>query len=264
MRTLYIVKVGSNILDDAPALDRFLYDLSQLKGPKVLVHGGGKLATEVAAKLHIETKMINGRRVTDAASLKVTTMVYAGWINKTLVARLQSFHCNSIGLSGADGKCILTKKRKAAEVDFGFVGDLYAGSINTSFFHTLIESGTMPVIAPVTCNTEGQLLNTNADSIASALASALSEYYQTNLVYCFEKKGVLMDKNNDNSVISKMDLFKYEILKSERRIADGMIPKLENAFRAKQEGVNSVVIGHAFDLLHLTNTPNNAGTYIQQ
>jgi acetylglutamate kinase len=264
MRILYLVKVGGNILDDGPALERFLYDLSQLKGLKMLVHGGGKLATELAAKLNVDSKMIDGRRVTDAATLRIATMVYAGWINKSLVARLQAFHCNALGLTGADGKCILTRKRAPAQVDYGYVGDLVPGSINTSFLHTLLECGTVPVIAPITCNTEGQLLNTNADTIAAHLAAALSEYYQTHLIYCFEKKGVLMDRNNENSVISRMDSFKYEILKSEKRIADGMIPKLENAFRAKQEGVNSVVIGHAFDLLNLVNAPNHAGTYIQQ
>lgn len=263
MRDLYIVKVGGNIIDDSAALDRFLYDLSQLKGLKVLVHGGGKLATEMATRLHVETKMVAGRRITDAASLKIGAMVCAGWINKTVVAKLQALHCNALGLTGADGKTILTKKRKVTDVDYGFVGDLYAGSINTSFFHTLIECGITPVVAPLTCNTEGQLLNTNADTIASALASALCEYYQTHLVYCFEKKGVLMDQNNDNSVISKMDSFKYEILKSEKRIAGGMIPKLENAFRARHEGANSVVIGHALDLLNMINTTNHAGTHIQ-
>lgn len=263
MRSLYVVKVGGNILDDTAALDRFLYDLSQLKELKLLVHGGGKIATEVAAKLNIETRMVQGRRITDAGSLKVAAMVYAGWINKMLVAKLQSFNCNAVGLTGADGRCIVTKKRKPAEIDYGYVGDLYPGSVNTTLFHTLLERGTTPVIAPLTCNTEGQLLNTNADTIASHLASALSEYYQTHLVYCFEKRGVLLDKNNENSVISKMDTFKYEILKSEKRIADGMIPKLENAFRARQDGANSVVIGHAFDLLNLINTSNHAGTYIQ-
>lgn len=262
MRSLYIVKVGGNIIDDSAALDRFLYDLSMMKELKLLVHGGGKLATEMASKLHVETKMVQGRRITDAGSLKVAAMVYGGWINKMLVARLQSFNCNAFGLTGADGRCIITKKRKAADIDYGYVGDMYPGSVNTSLFQTLLERGVTPVVAPLTCNTEGQLLNTNADTIASHLASALSEYYQTNLVYCFEKRGVLMDKNNDNSVISRMDTFKYEVLKSEKRIAEGMIPKLENAFRAKQDGANSVVIGHAFDLLNLINKPNDAGTYI--
>ena len=263
MKPLYIIKVGGNVIDDPQALEKFLFDLAQLKVPRILVHGGGKMATDLATKLHVQTRMVDGRRVTDADTLKIATMVYAGLINKTLVAKLQSMQCNAIGLTGADGRSILAKKRKAGEVDYGFVADLSPNSVNTTFFQNLLEFGTVPVVAPLTCTPEGQLLNTNADSIASTLATSLSEYFQTNLVYCFEKKGVLMDRNNEDSVIPKIDTFKYEILKSENRIAEGMIPKLENAFKARQDGVSSVVIGHAFDLLHLTQTPANAGTYIQ-
>jgi len=262
MKKLYVIKIGGNILDDAGALDKFLYELAKLPGLKILVHGGGKMATQVSTKLKIETKMVEGRRITDAETLKVTAMVYAGWINKSLVAKLQSLDCNAIGLSGADGKCILATKRPVAEIDYGFVGDLVSGQVNTDFFQNLLEFGLTPVVAPITCSAQGQLLNTNADTIASCLATALSEFYDTHLVYCFEKKGVLLDPKNEHSVIDKIDPFKYEILRSEKLIAGGMLPKLENAFKAKKKGVNSVVIGHASDLLNLIKSQQDAGTYI--
>lgn len=262
MKNLYIIKIGGNILDDEVSLEKFLSDFVKLKELKILVHGGGKLATELSAKLNIETKMIQGRRITDAETLKVTTMVYAGWINKSIVAKLQSLNCNALGLSGADGKCILAKKRKVTEIDYGFVGDILPGGVNTGFLQNILEFGITPIIAPVTCDIQGQLLNTNADTIASALATSLSEYYNTHLIYCFEKKGVLFDKNNENSVIEKIDALNYEKLKAEKIIVDGMIPKLDNAFKAKQEGVTSVVIGHASDLLTIINSQEHAGTYI--
>ena len=262
MKNLYIIKIGGNILDDEYSLAKFLADFTQLQGLKILVHGGGRLATELSAKLNIETKMVEGRRITDVETLKVTTMVYAGWINKSIVARLQALNCNALGLSGADGKIISAKKRGVNEIDYGFVGDILPHGINTGFLQNILEFGITPVIAPITCDASGQLLNTNADTIASALATELCAIYNTHLIYCFEKKGVLSDKHNENSVIEKIDSVNYEKLKSENIIADGMIPKLDNAFKAKQDGVASVIIGHAADLLNLTNTGQHAGTYI--
>jgi acetylglutamate kinase len=262
MKELYIIKIGGNIIDDAPALDKFLYDLSKLKGHKILVHGGGKLATELSSKLNIETKMIDGRRVTDAKTLRVTTMVYAGWINKSIVAKLQSLHCRALGLCGADGFCLPAKKRPVGEVDYGFVGDVFPNQINTDFFQNILEFGITPVIAPITCDSKGQLLNTNADTVASSLAEALSDLYETHLIFCFDKHGVLLDKNNSNSVIEKIDTFKYQILRSEKIIADGMIPKLDSAFKAKEAGASSVAIGHASNLLNIIKKQANAGTYI--
>ncbi|HXB42022.1 MAG TPA: acetylglutamate kinase, partial [Bacteroidia bacterium] len=193
MKNLYIIKIGGNILDNEISLERFLTDFVQLKGLKILVHGGGKLATELSARLNIETKMIQGRRITGSETLKVTTMVYAGWINKSIVAKLQSLNCNALGLSGVDGKCILAKKREIAEIDYGFAGDILPEGVNTGFLQNILEFGATPVIASITCDAKGQLLNTNADTIASVLATQLSKLYSTHLIYCFEKKGVLFD-----------------------------------------------------------------------
>ncbi len=262
MKELYVIKIGGNILDDAGSLDKFLYELAKLPGYKILVHGGGKMATELSTKLNIETKMVEGRRITDEKTLKVTAMVYAGWINKTTVAKLQSYGCNAIGLSGADAMCVPAKKRPVTEVDFGFVGDILSKHINTAFFQNLLEFGITPVVAPITCDAKGQLLNTNADTIASTIAEALSEDYQTHLIYCFEQNGVLLNRSKADSMIERIDSFKYEILKSEKIIADGMIPKLDNAFKAREAGVKTVTIGHANNLLNIIKKQANAGTYI--
>jgi len=262
MKTLNIIKIGGNILDDEKALSKFLDDFSQLKELKLLVHGGGKLASQLADKLNIETKMIEGRRITDAETLKVTTMVYAGWINKSIVAGLQARNCNAIGLSGADGKCMLAEKRKNVSIDYGFVGDILSNGINADLLKSILEFGTTPVMAPITCDAKGQLLNTNADTIASALAIALSEHYRVKLVYCFEKKGVLLNKEDENSVISVMSKGYYGLLKEQKIVAEGMIPKLDNAFKAKELGVTSVHISHADALLNNLNTQQHEGTCI--
>ncbi|MGZ3865122.1 MAG: acetylglutamate kinase [Bacteroidia bacterium] len=263
MKKLYIIKIGGNIIDSEKELDQFLNSFAAIDGLKILVHGGGKLATELSAKLNIETKMIHGRRITDADTLKITAMVYAGWINKNIVSKLQSKNCNALGLSGADGKCILTEKRKVKDIDYGFVGDILPQGIDTAFIQNVLEFGVTPVFSPITSDLNGQLLNTNADTIASALAGALSELYNVHLVYCFEKRGVLSDKNDASSVIEKIDSINYEELKTNGTIADGMIPKLDNAFVAKDEGVSYVVIGHANDLQKIIKKEKNAGTLIE-
>lgn len=251
MEQLTIVKIGGNIIDDDAALASFLHDFASLPGKKILVHGGGKLATQLSTKLNIETTLIDGRRITDAETLRVITMVYAGWINKTIVAQLQANGCHALGLCGADGNVILASKRNHATIDYGFVGDSSTGHINMLLLSNLLETGLVPVIAPVTHDGKGQLLNTNADTIASLLASALCPLFETRLVYCFEKEGVLLDPEDDRSVMAQLDAQTFDALKSSGQISKGMIPKLENAYAAKQNGVSEVVITHARNIAHL-------------
>lgn len=246
MKKVVVVKIGGNIIDHEKDLIKFLKVFSKIKGPKLLVHGGGKLATQLCTKLDIETKMIEGRRVTDADTLKVATMVYAGWINKFISAQLNALGCVSIGLSGADVNLIPSEKRKVKQVDYGFVGDVSADKINSDFLSGLLKQGICPVISPITATKKGQLLNTNADTIASVLALALSEKYKTKLMYCFEKKGVMQG----DKVITELTAAKYKDLKKEKIITDGMIPKLDNAFTCLEGGVKEVVIAHAANLSH--------------
>ena len=248
-KKVFIVKIGGNIIDDQEALESFLSDFHQLKGSKVLVHGGGVMASKIAKLLGIETKMIQGRRITDAETLKVVTMVYAGWINKHIVASLQKIGCNAIGLSGADANCIPSIKRSPQPVDFGFVGDPIISAVNGKFLCSLIENSTVPVFCAITHDQNGSLLNTNADSIAYSLAVSLSTYYRTTLYYCFEKEGVLRDIADDKSLIPSINPSDYITLKKQGIIADGMIPKLDNSFKAIEEGVSKVVVLHARNLL---------------
>jgi acetylglutamate kinase len=247
--TLSIVKIGGNIIDNAQALESFLHDFHRLEGRKLLVHGGGVMASKMAKQLGIETKMIQGRRVTDEETLKIVAMVYAGWINKNIVALLQKDGCNAIGLSGADANTIPAVRRSPVPVDFGFVGDPDPGKTNAGFISQLIESGIVPVFCAVTHDGNGSLLNTNADSVAYTVASALSEKYRVTICYCFEKEGVLKDVNDPNSLIPSMSKEEYEAYKREGIITDGMIPKLDNSFRAIANGVSDVVILHARNLL---------------
>jgi len=253
MKQLTIVKIGGNIIDDERSLNKFLLSFSKLKGPKILVHGGGKLATQLSSQLGIETKMIDGRRITDAETLKITTMVYAGWINKSITAILNSKNCGSIGLCGADLFLIPSEKRKKSKIDYGFVGDVLENKINTKFLELILEQNIVPVIAPLTSNNKGQLLNTNADTIASSLAVALSKTYKVKLIYSFEKDGVLDGKN----VISVINPGIYAHLKKEKIIIGGMIPKLDNAFLSIRKGVQEVVIMNASQLSN-----QHAGTRI--
>lgn len=246
---LSIVKIGGNIVDNAEALDSFLNDFNKLEGKKLLVHGGGVMASKMAKELGIETKMVGGRRITDAETLKVVTMVYSGWINKSMVASLQKIGCNAIGLSGADANCIPSIRRSPVPVDFGFVGDPDPNKVNSSFISQLLESDIIPVFCAITHDENGSLLNTNADTVAYSIATGLSKSYNTSLYYCFEKEGVLKDINNPHSLIATMSFEECEIYKKEGIISDGMIPKMDNSFKAISNGVSEVIILHANNLL---------------
>lgn len=254
MVELFVIKIGGNIIDDEKKLSSFLQSFAAIESKKILVHGGGKLATKLAAKLGIEQKLIDGRRITDAETLKIVTMVYAGYVNKNIVAQLQSFNCNAMGLSGVDGDIILAHKRKHPVIDYGFVGDVDA--VNTPLLKNLLDQNLSLVFAPITHDHAGQLLNTNADTIAQEIAKALSSEYKVNLIYSFEKSGVLLDVNDETSVIQELNWKEYQKLKTPPRtplgdggkIFAGMIPKLDNAFAALSSGVNKVIIGKAEDL----------------
>lgn len=246
---LSIVKIGGNIVDNPESLEAFLNDFHQMKGNKILVHGGGVMASKMAAPLGIETKMINGRRVTDEETLKLVTMVYAGWINKSMVASLQKIGCNAIGLSGADANVIPSVRRSPVPVDFGYVGDPDPALTNIEFIKGLIEAGVTPVFCAITHDGKGSLLNTNADTIAYTIAAACSASFNTKLYYCFEKEGVLRDVNDPDSVILEMNRIDYDGYIQQGVIADGMIPKLDNSFKAIDHGVSEVIILHAKNLL---------------
>jgi acetylglutamate kinase len=240
-----IYKIGGGIIDDAAELSEFLKLLAQVSGPKILVHGGGKGASTMMRELGLTPQLINGRRVTDAATLDIVTMFYAGKTNKQVVAELQREGINALGLSGADGNVIQGIKRPVKEIDYGFVGDLVPASINAALLQQLLAAGITPVLCPIIHDGQGQLLNTNADTIASAVAVALAEAYTVKLHYCFEKNGVLHDVANEQSVIPEINSAAYAELKEQGIIADGMLPKLENAFAALRQGVSQVIIGHA-------------------
>lgn len=248
MEKLYVIKIGGNVIDNSENLYYFLQDFASLEGKKILIHGGGKIATELSRTLGIEAKMIDGRRVTDIDTLRVVTMVYAGLINKNIVAQLQKGNCNAIGLTGADANLIRASKRPVKEIDYGYVGDLHATSVASNKLSALIEEGLIPVFAPITHDGDGQLLNTNADTIASGIAVALSEIYDVSLVYCFEKKGVLRDVDDETSVIRQISSSDFDGLKEDNIIAGGMLPKLQNAFAAINTGVSEVYIGKADEL----------------
>jgi acetylglutamate kinase len=248
MEKLTIVKVGGKIVEESESLQQLLSDFSKIKGNKVLVHGGGRSATALAAKLGIESEMVNGRRITNAEMLKVVTMVYGGLVNKQIVAGLQAIHVNALGLTGADLNYMRSEKRPVTDVDYGFVGDVK--EVNAEILVDLISKGVVPVLAPLTHDNKGNLLNTNADTIANEAAKALSGFFEVTLMYCFEKKGVLLNENDDESVIEclTLDLFKKYVL--EGIVSGGMIPKLENSFDALKAGVKQVVITRS-DQIHL-------------
>jgi acetylglutamate kinase len=245
-------------VDDESRLNSFLVAFAAIDHKKILVHGGGKIATQLASQLGVEQTLVEGRRITDAATLRIVTMVYAGLINKQIVARLQASGCNALGLCGADGNLILAHKRVHPTIDYGFAGDI--DEINHAGLHSFLDQGMAPVMAPITHDHKGQLLNTNADTIAQALATALSADYEVNLIYSFEKSGVLMDAADDRTVIPHLHPGSYAQLKAEQKIFEGMIPKLDNAFAALKGGVKTVIIGKAEQLPELIN--HSAGTTI--
>ncbi|MBY0244262.1 MAG: acetylglutamate kinase [Sphingobacteriaceae bacterium] len=256
MKKLTIVKIGGNVIDHPENLSSFLKKFHELSGLKILVHGGGKVASEIGESLGIKPNMIEGRRVTDKKTLNLVCMVYAGLINKNIVAQLQAINHNAIGLTGADGNIIQASKRLPVTlneqlIDYGFVGDLSPDSVDIDRLAVLLNIDLTPVFSAITHNNHGQLLNTNADTIASTLAVALSAIYETKLVYCFEKKGVLTDVNDENTLIETIESSEFESLKNSGVIFEGMIPKLQNAFSAIKSGVKAVYIGKAEELQNL-------------
>ena len=284
-----IVKIGGNVVDNPELLRKFVKDFAAMPGMKALVHGGGVMASQMQKSMGMMPQMIEGRRVTDEDTLKVVTMVYAGWCNKNITALLQAEGCNAIGLSGADGNAIKARKRPPVhveslgqDVDYGYVGDVTGESVNAGFIYSLMERGIVPVFNAINHDGEGNLLNTNADTIASSVAIALANYryrsprevccrceecthcsddgrltHETELIYCFEKDGVLYDKDDDSSVIPEIDRERFAGLKAEGRVADGMIPKLANSFKAIDSGVARVIIKHA------RNLGNDKGTVLK-
>lgn len=259
-----IVKISGNIIDDENSLLSFLEDFASLQGKKLLVHGGGKLATKLASQLGVEQQMIEGRRITDAETLKIVTMVYAGYINKNIVARLQSTGCNAIGICGADANLVPATRRNHPTIDYGFAGDVDSKTLSSNrsldSWQLFLNNGLTPVVAPITHDTKGSLLNTNADTMAQEIAKALSAMYDVHLIYSFEKSGVLLDVNDDSSVITNLNQAYYTRLKQEQKIFAGMIPKLDNAFAALHSGVRKVIIGKAESLHGLI--AGEAGTSI--
>ena len=281
-----VIKIGGNVVDNPELLGRFVRDFAAMPGMKILVHGGGVMASQMQKAMGMVPQMVEGRRVTDEETLKVVTMVYAGWCSKHITALLQAEGCNAIGLCGADGNVIKARKRTplyveslGKEVDYGYVGDVNAESVNAGFIYSLLEKGIVPVFNAINHDGEGNLLNTNADTIASSVAIAMANYryrsprevcsrceecthcsddgrltHETELIYCFEKDGVLYDKDDDRSVIGEITRSRFEELKKEGIVADGMIPKLTNSFKAIDSGVARVVIKHARNLLNDTGT----------
>ena len=255
MNRLTIIKVGGKIVEEEDELNCLLADFSQVEGYKILVHGGGRLATKIATQLGIESRMIDGRRITDAETLKVVTMVYAGWVNKMIVARLQALGINAVGLTGADMNVIRSVKRPVREIDYGFAGDVE--EVDAGRLTMLLQQEIVPVMSPLTHDKQGNLLNTNADTIAAETAKALAQLFDVTLVYCFEKSGVLRDETDDESVIPEINHDLFLQYKEQGIIQGGMIPKLENAFRAIDAGVKQVVITKASAI------SGNQGTVIQ-
>jgi acetylglutamate kinase len=262
-RSLKIFKIGGNVIDNAKELENFLEKFSKISGDKILIHGGGKLANKLLKRLGIEPQMNEGRRITDKATLEIVTMLYAGLINKRIVASLQRYDCNAIGLSGCDGNVFRTTIRQKEPIDFGFVGDLDNNSVNVGFVDLILRNGLTPVINSINHDGNGMLLNTNADTIAYFVANSMSELYSAELYLCFEKPGVLEDVNNDGSVIKKINLSKYQKLMEEKKIENGMIPKLKSAFSLINSAVNKVIICSASDAFDIAENLTTKGTIIE-
>ena len=259
MKELFVIKIGGNIVDDERKLASFLKQFANIGASKILVHGGGKLATRFAEQMNIPQQLVDGRRITDADTLRIVTMVYAGYINKNIVALLQANRCNAFGLSGADGNSLLAHKRVVHGTDYGFAGDI--DQVNISLLDQLLRQNLSLVFSAITHDAQGQLLNTNADTIAQEIARSMSAEYKVSLVYSFEKNGVLLDVDDENSVIGNINQLTYRDLKESGKIFAGMIPKLDNAFAAIAQGVHQVVIGNGESLGKLVT--GQAGTTIQ-
>lgn len=255
---MIVVKIGGNIIDDEIALYIFLKDFSSIKDSKILIHGGGKIATQISKDMGLVPKMIEGRRITDAKTLKIVTMVYAGLVNKNIVAQLQKYNCNAIGLTGADGNSMVAKKREHPTIDFGYIGHIQY--VNTSIFNLLLNNNITPVIAPITYDGDGGLLNTNADDIASQIAIAMSKEREITFIYCFEKRGLLLDIEDENSFLPKVNSHEIQKLKDDGIITDGMIPKVDNIKQTLEQGVQKVILCHASDLLKIINDNAEIGT----
>lgn len=254
MKGIRVVKIGGNVINKPAYLADFLKVFAAYDGPQILVHGGGRTATELAEKLGVETQMIEGKRVTSAEMLDLCKMVYAGLINKDIIASLQSLGCNALGMSGADANSIASNRKSPEPVDYGFIGVPKADAFPSETFEGLFKLGLTPVFCALTHDEAGQLLNTNADTIASTIAIGCSKIAPTELIYCFEKKGVLSDANDDDSVIDKISKASYQQLKADGVVSDGMIPKLDNCFDAVAKGVDKVVIKHADFLNEVSGT----------
>ncbi|WP_288331050.1 acetylglutamate kinase [uncultured Alistipes sp.] len=255
MEKITVVKIGGNVIDNPEALKRFLEEFAALPGAKILVHGGGKLATRLAERLELKVQMVDGRRITDKGTLDVVTMVYAGLINKQVVAGLQAAGCNALGLSGADGNAVTARRRDPNPVDYGFVGDIER--VDSGLLRRLLEGGITPVFSAIMHDGQGTLLNCNADSVASAIALGAAEIAPADLVFCFEKNGVLRDPEDDTTLIREITSETYAPLKADGIVSKGMIPKIENALKAVEKGVRSVTIKHSENLL------NEIGTTIK-
>jgi len=262
MEQLFVIKIGGNVIDNEANLSLFLDDFAAIKGPRILIHGGGKIATKIGDTLGIESKYVDGRRITDAATIDLVTMVYGGLVNKKMVAQLQSRGCNAIGLTGADANILPARKRPVKDIDYGFVGDTDSEQLKVDSLQLLLKGGLTPVIAPLTHDGKGQMLNTNADTVASTLAIALSGLYDIRLIYCFEKKGVLENVEDEQSVIPLITKAIYAQLLSDKKLFDGILPKIDNAFAAIGSGVKEVLIGDARDLPRNT-THETIGTLIK-
>lgn len=243
---LTIIKVGGKIVEELDSLNELLNNFSTIEGYKILVHGGGRSATKISERLGIQSNMVDGRRITDAATLEVVTMVYGGLVNKNIVAKLQALNINALGLTGADMDVIRSEKRPVKDIDYGYVGDVK--KVNADILQMLIDKNIVPIMAPLTHDGNGNLLNTNADTIAAETAQAMSKYYDVSLIYCFEKKGVLMDENDDDSVIPELNTTLYKKYTEEGIITGGMLPKLQNAFLSIKKGVKEVIITKATEI----------------
>jgi acetylglutamate kinase len=257
---LYVIKIGGNVIDDEGQLGSFLKEFANIQAKKILVHGGGKIATAIGGKLNIQSNYIDGRRITDDKTIDLVTMVYGGLVNKKIVAKLQSLNCNAIGVTGADANLLPAKKRPVREIDYGWVGDVNANEINSKTWQLFLENDLAPVVAPLTHDGEGHILNTNADTIASVIGVNLSTRYDITLIYCFEKNGVLLNVNDESSVVKDLNINGYQKLKDSKSLFAGILPKIDNAFDAINKGVKEVLIGNSGHLASLIN--GESGTKI--